>query len=356
MRGVDTFVTEIAVDFEHTVDTAHEAALEEQFRSDAQIQVDIEGIHMRGERACRGAAVHGLQHWRFYLEEVMAFEGVTQRGDHGGTLTHHIANAFIGDHADVRLAGARVVAQLLMQGRQRLQGLRRDTPFAGEDGQFAGLRSDDAALEEQVVTQIDHLLELLQGIRADLLLGDHALDGGAVALGELDKAQAAAVAQEKHATGDADDILRLVTGVELAVVLGTYLADGGGHIDMDRVRLHTFLEHERALGDTHLNLLGVCERTEFLVTRVDRLVKALAFIDIGADLLVLLQQKFCMFDGRHDRRVFSMLGMLFRGVFRGLFRVRHAPQCIEVPIHNATHRFGIVLQLLYSNGRCQNGL
>ena len=247
----------------------------------------------------------------------MAFESVAQRGDHGGTLTHHIANAFVGDHADVRLAGARVVAQLLMQGRQRLQGLRRDTPFAGEDGQFAGLRSNDTALEEQVVAQIDHLLELLQGIRANLLLGDHALDGGAVALGEHDEAQAAAVAQEKHATGDADDILRLVTGVELAVVLGTYLADGGGHIDMDRVRLHALLEHERTLGDTHLHLLGVRERAEFLVARVDRLVKALAFINIGADLLVLLQQKLGMFDGRHDRRVFRLLGMLFRSIFSG---------------------------------------
>ena len=102
---------------------------------------------------------------------------------------------------------------------------------------------------------------------------------------------------------------------------------------MDRVRLDALFEHERALGDTHLHLLGVCERAEFLVARIDRLVKALAFINIGADLLVLLQQKLGMFDGRHDRRVFRLLGMLFRSIFSGLFRIRHAPQCIEVPIH-----------------------
>ena len=37
--GVDALVAEVAVDFEHAVDAADEAALEEQFRRDAQVEI-----------------------------------------------------------------------------------------------------------------------------------------------------------------------------------------------------------------------------------------------------------------------------------------------------------------------------
>ena len=46
-----------------------------------------------------------------------------------------------------------------MQGRQRLQGLRGDSPLSGEYGQFAGLGGDDAALEVQVIAIVFRAIE-----------------------------------------------------------------------------------------------------------------------------------------------------------------------------------------------------
>ena len=86
-------------------------------------------------------------------------------------------------------------------------------------------------------------------------------------------------------------------------------------------------------GTVETNLSMTAEGTE----RPEQ-VWSQADTDHLVDLLVLLQQKLGMFDGRHDRRVFRLLGMLFRSIFSGLFRIRHAPQCIEVPIHAAASK------------------
>lgn len=75
--GVDALVAEVAVDFEHAVDAADEATLQGQFRRDAQVEVKVEGVHVRGERTSRGTAVHGLQHRGFDLEEVMVAQEAT---------------------------------------------------------------------------------------------------------------------------------------------------------------------------------------------------------------------------------------------------------------------------------------
>ncbi len=319
MGGVDAFVAEVAVDFEHAVDAADEAALEEQFRRDAQVEVQVEGVHVRGERTCRGAAVHGLQHRGLDLEEVVVGEGLAQGGDGLGTVAHHVADLLVRDHADVRLAGTGVFVQFLVQGRQRLQRLGGDGPFGGEHGQFAGLGGDHAALDEQVVAQVDQLLELLEGVGADLLLGDHALDLGAVAGGELHEAQAARVAQEQHAAGDADHVFGLVARFELAVVLGTDLFDGGGDVEGHRVGLDALLEHHGALGHAHLHLLGVGQRAEFLVGRVHGLVQRRAVVDLGADGSILLQQHFGAFHRGHR----GNCGLFFVLVLLGFIGLSH---------------------------------
>ena len=53
----------------------------------------------------------------------MIGEGLAQGSNSLGTVTHHVADLLVGDHADVRLAGTSVFVQVLVQGRQRLQSL-----------------------------------------------------------------------------------------------------------------------------------------------------------------------------------------------------------------------------------------
>ena len=234
----------------------------------------------------------------------MVIERAAQRGDGLGPVAHHVAHLLIGDHADVRLARARVVVQVLVQGGQRLQRLGRDGPFGGEHRQLAGLGRDHAAAQVQVVAEVHELLELLERVSADLLLGDHALDLRAVAGRQLHEAQAAAVAQKQDAPGDADHVLGLLTGFKLAVILGAH-----------------GLEHHRALGDAHLHLLGVRERAELLVGGIDGLVQSCAGADAVADGCVLSQQHLGTFDRGHDgnsgRRLVVVQG------FGGFLRLTH---------------------------------
>jgi len=353
VRGVDALVAEVAVDLEDAVDAADQAALEEQLRGDAHEQVDVEGVHMRGERTGRGTAVHGLQHRGLDLDEVMAVEGAAQRGHGLGAVAHHVADALVGDHAEVRLARTRVVVELLVQGGQRLQRLGSDGPLGGEHGQLAGLGGDHAALDEQVVAQIHQLLELLQRIRADLLLGDHALDGGAVACGQLHEAQAARVAQEQHATGDADHVLGLLAGLELAVVVGAHLFDGVGHAHLDRVRVDAVLDHHRALGHAHLHLLGVRQRTELLVARVHGLVQRRALIHARGDGGVLRHQHLGTLNGGHCGSNGLFL-VLILNVFSHVTHKR--PVYRDADTRRKTRRLHLSPVSLYYLLRCQNGL
>ena len=222
-----------------------------------------------------------------------------------------------------------------MQRRQRLQRLGGDCPFGGEHGQFAGFGGDHSALDEQVVAQIDQLLELLQGVGANLLLGDHALDLGAIAGGQLHEAQATRVAQEQHTAGDADHILGLVARFELAVILGADLFDGGGDVKGHRVRLDTFLKHHGALGHTHLHLLRVGQRAEFLIGRVHGLVQRGAAVDLGANRSILLQQHFGAFHRGHG----GNCGLFFVLILLGFVGLSHKPQVYrEATTQHATRR------------------
>ena len=301
VRGVNALIAEVAVDFEHAIDAADQTALEEQFRGDAKVQVKVEGVHVRGERAGGRATVQGLQHRGFDLEEVVVVKGAAQGGHGLGAVAHHVADVLVRDHADVRLAGAGVFVQVLVQGRQRLQGLGGDSPLSGEYGQLAGLGGDDAALEVQVIAKVDELLELLERVGANLLLGDHALNLGTVTGGQLHEAQAARVAQEQHAASNADHVFGLFASLELAVILGADRLDGVGDVQVHRVGGDAGLKHHRALGHAHLHLLGVSQRAELLVGGVHGFVQRGTGLDLLADGGVLLEQHFRTFDGAHLR-------------------------------------------------------
>ena len=281
------------------------------------------------------ATVQGLQHRGFDLEEVVVVKGAAQGGHGLGAVAHHVADVLVRDHADVRLAGAGVFVQVLVQGRQRLQGLGGDSPLSGEYGQLAGLGGDDAALEVQVVAKVDELLELLERVGANLLLGDHALNLGTVTGGQLHEAQATRVAQEQHTAGDADHILGLVTRFELAVILGADLFDGGGDVKGHRVRLDAFLKHHGALGHTHLHLLRVGQRAEFLIGRVHCLVQRGAAVDLGANRSILLQQHFGAFHRGHG----GNCGLFFVLILLGFVGLSHKPQVYrEATTQHATRR------------------
>ena len=56
MRGIGSFVSEHPIKFEDLVEPTNDAALQEQFRRDPKVQIDVEGIGVGDERPGRCAA------------------------------------------------------------------------------------------------------------------------------------------------------------------------------------------------------------------------------------------------------------------------------------------------------------
>src|SRR5690606_3864548 len=114
---------------------------------------------------------------------------------------------------------------------------------------------DDAALDEEVVPEVDVGLEGGQRLLPDLRAGEHRLQAGAVPALERDEAQLARVAQVHDPAGDADDVVRLLPRLQP----GVPLPDGGDrrrHREGDGVGVDTLGQHPGALLGTHPDLLG----------------------------------------------------------------------------------------------------
>lgn len=128
MRGVGTFVTEVAIDLEDLLDAADDASLEEQLRRDPQKEICVHGIGMGDERPGRGTAVQRLQHRCLDFEEAATLERVAQLANHSDALARSFTRGRVCDQIQVTLPDARLFAQFLVRDGQRPQRLRRDLP------------------------------------------------------------------------------------------------------------------------------------------------------------------------------------------------------------------------------------
>ena len=283
--GVGALVAEVAVDLEDAVHTADHSALEVDLRGDAQVEIHVEGVHVGDERARGRPAVNDLQHGGLQLQVVAAEEVLADGAHDGGAGAHHVAGGGPGEQVELttahalllrerhRLAG--LVGPGLGQGSQRLGG---DPPGGdldvvvpgggglgalaqdrlGHDGQLAAARGDDAAVDEEVVAQVDVGLE---GRERGVALGgqglgrEHGLQGGAGTVLQGDEAQAAGVAQEDDAAGDTDDVVGLLPGLEVGVALA-HGGDGGGDGHGDRVGVPALAAQALALAGADLELLA----------------------------------------------------------------------------------------------------
>ncbi len=80
MAHGDAFVTEVTVDFEHALKTAHHQTFEVEFRRDAQVHIQIQRIMMRDKRTRRRTAEDHLHHWGFHFHKVAANHELTNTG------------------------------------------------------------------------------------------------------------------------------------------------------------------------------------------------------------------------------------------------------------------------------------
>lgn len=168
MRRVRALVAEVAVDLEDVLDAADDRALEEELGCDAQVHVDVVGVHVGLERTGRRSPVHDLEHRGLDLDEVLRGEGATQRGHHLGAGAHGLPRGLPGDEVEIALAHTGVLGEFGVQARQGAQRLRGHLPCVGEHGELAALGLDDPTVEEDEVAEVDIGLEVRESVLADL--------------------------------------------------------------------------------------------------------------------------------------------------------------------------------------------
>ncbi len=119
MRGIDTFVAKVPIQLENPVKTTDDAAFEEQFRRNPQVQINVERIGMGDERPRRRAAGQRLQHRRLDFEEAAPFQRGTNRPHHRDPLPRDTARLRAHDEIDVALTDAGLFAHLLVSNGKR---------------------------------------------------------------------------------------------------------------------------------------------------------------------------------------------------------------------------------------------
>ena len=286
MRGVHALVAEVAVHLEDAVHASDDRALEVDLRRDAQVELGVERVHVRREGTSRGTAVDHLQHRRLELDVVAAEEVLADRTVDGRANTDHIARGGARDQVKLAATDALILGQGdlfailggpgLGQGADRLGsngprgvgggqrggrgivgglGFGRDLGGGREDRQLAAARGDHAAVDEEVIAQVDVVLVVGQGLGADGSGGEHDLDLVALTVHEGREAQLAAVAREDDAARQAHVILGLFAGLKVRVLLAHRL-DSGRDRQAHGVGGDAGLHEARALGRANLDLLG----------------------------------------------------------------------------------------------------
>ena len=249
-------VAEVAVDLEHAVEAADHQPLQEQFRRDAQVHVDVERVVVRDEGLGRRAARDHLQHRRLDFEEALVDHELAHRRDRLAADHEGGARLLVHHQVDVALAVAllAVLEPVELVG-QRPQRLGEQAQLLAAHRQLALLRLEQHAARRDDVAEVPALERLVRGL-AGVVVGDVELDPTGAVL-DRREARLAHHALEHHAAGqhDLDVRLRERLAVEVAVagrqVAGDVLADEvvreGGAVGAQRGELGAPLRDDLVL-------------------------------------------------------------------------------------------------------------
>ena len=213
MAGRHALVAEDAPDLEHPLHAADDQPLEVQLERDAQVEVDVERVVVRDERAGVGAAGFDVQHRRLDLDEPALVQGAAEAGDHGVADLERPARLVVDDQVGVALAepGVGVGEPVPLVGH-RSDRLGEQLDLLGLDRQLALAGGHHGARDADPVAEVE-LLDRVERVVADHGLGDEQLDvAGTVAQGGED--QLAGIAEQHDPTGDRHLVGGLGAGFE----------------------------------------------------------------------------------------------------------------------------------------------
>ena len=198
----ETLVAEIAVDLVHALEAAHDQALQEELRRDAQVHVQVERVVMSHERTCHGTARYDLHHRRLDFHEVQCVEEAPQVLDDPRSRAEHRPALLVYDQVHVALPVALLdVGQPVPLVRQRTQRLDQQSQPFDAHRQLSGPGLEQHALGAQHVADVPALESLVD--LAERIALQEELDLAAAIL-ELREARLAHHPLEQHAARDRD--------------------------------------------------------------------------------------------------------------------------------------------------------
>ncbi len=134
----DAFVAEVLAQLVDALDAADDQALQVELGGDPEIEIAIEGVVVRHERAGECAAVDRLEHGRLDLDEPLGVEPAARLGDHLGAQDEALAHLGVRDQVLLAMAVAklRVLEARPLVGR-RAEALGEKRPFRDPERQLA---------------------------------------------------------------------------------------------------------------------------------------------------------------------------------------------------------------------------
>ena len=176
MFDVHPFVPEYPAQFVHPFQTAHHQTLQIQFRSNPEIQVDVQGIVMGDEGPCSGAPRDGVQHRGLHFQVALVVQHLPDAFDDLGPFHEHIPDFRVHDQIHIPLAVADfLIFQSMPFFRQGFQGLGEEFQFLDTDGGFPHMGLEHSAFHSHDIPDIQQLHHAV-GLFAHFVLPDVQLD------------------------------------------------------------------------------------------------------------------------------------------------------------------------------------
>ena len=243
--GGDPLVAEVAVDLVHPVHAADREPFQEQLRSDAHVELEIERVVMRRERPRVGAGRDQMHHRRLDLDEAPSVEERADAAHDPGTHLEDAPRLGVRDEVEIALpiAGLDVGEAVPLLG-QRSERLGEQRELVGEHGELAGARAQQRAGDAELVAEIEQFEDRTRRLR-QLVAPHHDLQLGAAVV-QVEEPGLALLAQGAHAAGNAQANRRLLELLGGALVVARVHV-GRLEIVLEAVRIGVHAERAQAL-------------------------------------------------------------------------------------------------------------
>ena len=252
----ETLVAEDARELEDPLEPSDDEPLQVQLGRDAQVEVDAEGVVVRGEGAGHGPPGDGLHHRRLHLDVAARVEEAADLRDHRAAGDERAAHLGVGHEVEVALAIARLhVGEAVPLLGRRQQCLRQERQLSRLHRQLALSRPHDPARHPDVIAEVDEVLEHRVCPLAEVVLAEIDLQA-ALAVGERGEGDLALrpfqhdPTRDLHGHGQGLQLLQ-----RLLPVGGDDLAEAVGTVEPVRVGIDAALAQRVRLGETRGRLL-----------------------------------------------------------------------------------------------------